>query len=64
MPKLPKTWHALGYKRHLVSTVQDGETIIVVTKHWRERKRRWEYEARELWLVELDLKEDRRRRHG
>lgn len=63
MPKLPKTWRSLGYKRHLVSTVSDGGVVLVITKHWRQTKRRWEYEATELWLVEQHLKwaaDDRR----
>lgn len=54
--EMPETWQHLKQKCHLISELKDGETDLVIYKWWSPGKQRWNYEAREKYLVEADIR--------
>ena len=44
---LPEIWYWRGVKRHLVSEITDGDSVVVMYKEWSSRKQRWIYHAEE-----------------
>lgn len=54
--EIPGTWQHLSHKCHLLSELKDGETDLVIYKWYSSEKQRWNYEAKEKYLVEADIR--------
>lgn len=52
---IPEQWKALGVRWHLVETLNDGDTELIIYKFWRKHKQRWEYRVNPRWLVEREI---------
>ena len=50
----PKSWigNRVDAKCHLISEINDGDTIIIVYKFWRKYKKRWQYECEAKYILE------------
>ena len=56
MERIPSTWKWNNEKRHLVAEINDGDTPLVVYKHWLSSKQRWAYKTEPKSIIEYELK--------
>lgn len=57
--EIPDQWHWCGKKCHLVQNIKDGDSDIVVYKHWLKSRQSWNYVAEERWLVEIQIEKEK-----
>lgn len=53
---IPSTWTWRDEKRHLVAEINDGETQLVVYKHWLRSRQEWAYKIEPKSIIEFELK--------
>jgi len=49
---MPKSYHYLSFKWHVVSEITDSDKTLFVVKRWRKEKQRWHYEVLTKFMFE------------
>lgn len=51
-----KFWEPIGAnkyrKHHVIAVTPTSSAVIVTSKYWRKRKKRWQYKAEELEIIQ------------